>query len=127
MKDFANTECAEHFGHQIEFAHRHAARKYQDIVGIEMEADAFQQLRLIVTDVIVCNARKAAMPQCGDDAVRIGTSNLMRRDRLAWFDQFIACRNDSDGGLCTDAHARHTSTGDDSDFRCIQLSPGAQQ
>ena len=91
MEHGLDTELIEHAGNEVKFAHRHAATEYEDVVGFEVKLEAAPKLGHIVQQMIVSHPLESVFPQCSDNRVRIGATDLMRKDGLSGLYQLVAC------------------------------------
>jgi hypothetical protein len=119
--------CSITLGTRSNPSHRHAAREHQNFVRVQMHTQPLAQHRFIVRQMIVRDALKSSLPQGRGDRVGVGSSDLMRGDRIARFDQFVAGGDHGNRRLTADAHARHARRGRNRNFRRMQQIAGRQQ
>ena len=86
-----DAELIENAGHEVEFAHRHATAEHEHVVSFEVKLQAAPKLGHIVLQMIVRHPLESVLPQRRDNGIRIGPTDLMRKDGLSGLDQLVAC------------------------------------
>ena len=127
MQDAVHADLLEHLRHEIESAHRNPSRNDQHLMGRQMHAQALAHQRGVVGHVIIGHALEAALAQRGAHGVGVGAPHLVRLDRIAWFDQFVARGDHDDRRLAAHAHASHARRSRHCDLRRMQYETGRQQ
>ena len=95
MEHDLDTQLLEHLGNEVGFAHRNAARQDQNIGRIEVLADLLSKQLRLVNQVVVLIVRETVLFEHRDHRGSIRHANLLRLDRLAGWNQFIARRDHS--------------------------------
>ena len=100
MEHLAHPDRGERRGHEVEATGGDAARKDEHIVGLYEHAQPGRERAELIGQMLIRDALETLAAQGGDDAVGVRAAYLVRQDRFAGLDEFVAGRYDADG--CSD-------------------------
>jgi hypothetical protein len=120
VKHHAHAQLGEQPGDEVEATHGHPAAQDEHIVRVQMQLQARAHFLRVIAHVIVGDALEAMTAQSRDDAVDIGTSDLVRQHRLARLDEFIAGGEHRQRRLGADPHPGHAGAGGNRHLGCTQ-------
>jgi len=127
VKHELDAELLEHARDQVVAAHRDAATKNQHIVVVMERADAREHFLALVLQQRASDARAAAAFERGCHRPVVARADLVRRDGLAWLDEFIARGDHGDAWRSGDLYLCAPGAGNDRDLGRVQIDAGLEQ